>query len=148
MYWAAGYVALRMKNIQILGAYERDATNDHAKNTFTKLMNMGGLTLPLKTWLKDYYQMEAWFQAWHPKGSVRPGRGHMLNFVNFLKTKFSPEQYDDRVLIFVTKVFTRFRIRAMNKAARLLEKQKKRGKKGEKTKRGRMKTVEMSGKYH
>ena len=75
MYWAAGYVALRMKNIQILGAYESDATNDHAKNTFTKLMNMGGLTLPLKTWLRDYHQMESWFQAWHPKGSVRPGRG-------------------------------------------------------------------------
>ena len=66
----------------------------------------------------------------------------MLNFVNFLKTKFSPEQYDDRVLIFVTKVFTRFRIRAMNKAARLLEKQKRKWKKGEVTKRGRMKKLD------
>ena len=66
----------------------------------------------------------------------------MLNFVNFLKTKFSPEQYDDRVLIFVTKVFTRFRIRAMNKAARLLEKQKRKWKKGEVTKGGRMKKLD------
>ena len=66
----------------------------------------------------------------------------MLNFVNFLKTKFSPEQYDDRVLIFVTKVFTRFRLRAMNKAARLLEKQKRKWKKGEVTKGGRMKKLD------
>ena len=66
----------------------------------------------------------------------------MLNFVNFLKTKFSPEQYDDRVLIFVTKVFTRFRITAMNKAARLLEKQKRKWKKGEVTKGGRMKKLD------
>jgi hypothetical protein len=140
MYWAAGFVAMRMKGIQDLGDIEKRATNDHAKNTFTKLMNHGGLMMPLKTWLKDYMKMEAMFQSYHPKGSIRPGKGLMGRFFIELKKEFQ-SKYEDPVLKLVTKVLTRFRIRALNKVAK---KKRQQEKKGPKTARGRKKQVEMS----
>ena len=138
MYWAAGFVAMRMKDIQHLGDIERDATNDHAKNSLFKLINRGGAAMPLKTWLKDYMKMEAFFQEYHPKGSVRPDRGLMARF--FIKLKEEFPYYLDPVLFLVTKILTRFRIRALNKVA----KKKRLQKKGPKTARGRKKQVEIS----
>ena len=55
MFWAAGFIAKAMKNIQPLGTIEKFATTAHAKNKFTSLMNHGGLMMPLKTFLKTQY---------------------------------------------------------------------------------------------
>ena len=55
MFWAAGFIAKAMKNIQPLGTIEKYATTAHAKNKFTSLMNHGGLQFPLKTFLKAQY---------------------------------------------------------------------------------------------
>lgn len=52
--WGCGYVAKRMKNIQNLGDYEFNTTSEHAKMKFTSMINRGGLTIPTKTWRKDY----------------------------------------------------------------------------------------------
>ena len=139
MYWAAGFVAMRMKGIQNLGDIEKRATKDHAKNTFTKLMNLGGLTLPLITWLQDYMKMEAMFQSYHPKGSIRPGKGLMGRFFIELKKEFQ-SKYEDPVYKLVTKVLTRFRIRALNKVAK--KKRLQENKKGPKTPRGQRKDVD------
>ena len=136
MYWAAGFVAMRMKDIQHLGDIERDATEDHAKNSLFKLINRGGAAMPLKTWLADYMKMEAYFQGYHPKGSVRPDRGLMARFFIKLKEEFS--DYLPPVLFLVTKILTRFRIRALNKEA----KKKRLQKKGAKTPRGRKKDLD------
>ena len=54
LFWGAAYVAQRCRNVQDLGAYEKDATNLHAKNKFTTLINRGGLTVPTNKWLQDY----------------------------------------------------------------------------------------------
>ena len=143
MYWAAGFIAFKVKKIQKLGDYQHNATNDHAKNTFASLMNRGGITLPLKSWLKDYHAMEAMFQSYHPKYGIRPGRGLTSRFLIELKKKFP--KYADPVLMLVTRVLTRFRMRAMNKHAK--KKDRKRGTKkgkGEVTPRGRKKTVDLS----
>ena len=43
MFWAAGFVAFKMKHIQNLGAYQHNAKKNHAKNTITSHMNCGGL---------------------------------------------------------------------------------------------------------
>ena len=117
IFWAAGYIAHRMRKVQSLGAYQRDATTDHAENKFTTSLNGGGLVYPLKTWLHDYQSMEAYFQSYHPKGSIRPGRGLMSNFFNELKKKFP--SYADSVLHLVTRVLTRFRLRAINRNAKI-----------------------------
>ena len=55
MFWAAGFIAKTMKDIQPLGAIEKKATTAHAKNKFTSLINHGGLMMPLKTFLKAQY---------------------------------------------------------------------------------------------
>ena len=55
MFWAAGFIAKEMKDIQPLGAIEKKATTAHAKNKFTSLINHGGLMFPLKTFLKAQY---------------------------------------------------------------------------------------------
>ena len=59
----------------------------------------------------------------HPQKGLRPGRGLHYNFFKLLKEKFP--NYDERVLKFATRVFTRFRIRTMN----IIQRQKDRSKK-------------------
>ncbi len=82
--------------------------------------------------------MDKEFNTYHPKNSVRPGRGLFRNFFLLLKDKFS--DYEDPVLHLVTRMLTRFRIRRMNKEYRLAELKKKllkkKGKKSPKTLRG------------
>ena len=142
MFWAAGFIAFRMKEVQSLGTIQRYATNDHAKNTFFSLMNRGGATVPTKVFLKDYHEMESLFQAYHPKFGVRPGRGLTSNF--FIKLKKEFPYYLDPVLRIVTKVLTSFRMRALNNYHK--KKNRKRGtkKRGEVTARGRKNKVEFS----
>ena len=143
MFWACGFIAYKMKEIQpCLGTIQRYATNDHAKNTFFNLQNRGGATVPTKVFLKDYHEMESLFQAYHPKYGVRPGRGLFTKFFNKLKKEFP--FYHDPVLHMVTKVLTRFRIKALNNYHK--KKNRKRGtkKRGEVTPRGRKKTIEIS----
>ena len=151
MYWGAGFVAFRMKEIQNLGTYVQKSTRDYAKNKFAALLNRGGLQIPLKTWLKDYQAMSAYFQSYHPKNGIRPGRGLLNGFFNQLKKKFP--QYQDPVLHLVTRVFTRFRMRAVNKLLQNKKKYKPRKdpqnpQKGRKcspvTPRGRRKRVDQS----
>ena len=113
IFWGAGFVAFKMKDIQPLGAYERDATTAHAKNKFTSLVNRGNLQLPLKTWLKDYHEIERYFHSYHPKNGIRPGRGLLNNFFIQIKKRFP--NYDDRVLQLTTRVLTRFRMRKVNR---------------------------------
>ena len=95
------------------------------------------MTLPTQSWLKQYKKMDARFNSWHPKNSVRPERGLFRNFFNELKANFS---YDDHVLHLVTRMLTRFRIRRMNNEWRLAELkkklEKKKGRKSPNTLRG------------
>ena len=53
-----------------------------------KGINRGGLTLPTKTWLRDYKSMEHLFFSYHPKNSLLPGRGLIKNLFFLLKEKF------------------------------------------------------------
>ena len=143
MFWAAGFIACKMKGIQPeLGTIEKYATDDHAKNTHFSMMNRGGATVPTKVFLKDYHKMESLFQSYHPKYGVRAGRGLFYRFFIELKKQF-PIYYDP-VLKSVTKCLTRFRIKALNNYHK--KKNRKRGtkKRGEVTPRGRKKTVEIS----
>ena len=143
MFWAAGFIAFRMKEVQPeLGTLEKYATDDHAKNTFFSLMNHGGAQVPTNVFLKDYHKMESLFQSYHPKFSIRPGRGLTSNFFIKLKKEFS--YYKDPVLRMVTKVLTSFRMKALNNYHK--KKNRKRGskKRGEVTPRGRRKTVDFS----
>ena len=52
--WGCGYVARRMKYVQNLGDFAFNVTTIHAKPRFIIDMNRGGLTVPLKTWRRDY----------------------------------------------------------------------------------------------
>ena len=68
--------------------------------------------------------MEAMFQKHHPKNSLMLGRGLFSKFFAVLKNEFG-DKYLDPVLLLVTKIFTRFRQRAINYRARMAKKQKK-----------------------
>ena len=89
-------------------------------------MNRGGLTHGqhlTKTWLKDYEAIEKIFCAHHPPKSLRNERGLFRNFFNILKAKFP--HYNDKILHLTTRVFSWFRIRTINKLAKLKKKQRK-----------------------
>ena len=60
--------------------------------------------------------MEALFNQHHPKGSLKKGRGLIGDFFSKLKGTFP--QYHESVLHLVTRIFTRFRIRSINLAAK------------------------------
>ena len=68
--------------------------------------------------------MEAMFQKHHPKNSLMLGRGLFSKFFAVLKNEFG-DKYLDPVLLLVTKIFTRFRQRAINYRARMAKRQKK-----------------------
>ena len=64
--------------------------------------------------------MEGMFQQHHPKNGLRPGRGLFSSFFALIKKEF--DYYDDKVLLLVTKIFTRFRCRTINKLRKLKKK--------------------------
>ena len=61
--------------------------------------------------------MEHMFHGHHPQNSLRNEMGLFRNFFKLLKTKFS-KIYDDRILYLITKIFTQFRVRTINKLAK------------------------------
>ena len=99
--------------------------------------------------------MEAIFKEHHPKNSLKKGKGLFNEFWAKLKGTFP--QYHESVLHLVTRIFTQFRIRSINFAAKnkkkgprktvAFKKAAKEGK-GKKrapvTKRGKRKLVEMT----
>ena len=60
--------------------------------------------------------MEAIFQQHHPKNSLKKGKGLFNEFWAKLKGTFP--QYHASTLHLVTRIFTRFRIRSINLAAK------------------------------
>ena len=66
--------------------------------------------------------MDSMFQQHHPKDSLMLGRGLFSNFFALLKKEFP--MYLDPVLLLVTKIFTRFRQRAINYRAKMAKKNK------------------------
>ena len=60
--------------------------------------------------------MEAMFKEHHPKNSLKQGKGLFSQFWAKLKGTFP--QYHESVLHLVTRIFTRFRIRSINLAAK------------------------------
>ena len=62
--------AFRMKKVQKLGDYAKNATSAHTKNKFTSFMNRGGLTLSTREWVSDFMQMYSYFNGYHPKNSL------------------------------------------------------------------------------
>ena len=60
--------------------------------------------------------MDAMFQEHHPKGTLKKGKGLFMEFFAKLKKNFP--DYNDKVLLLCVKIFTRFRLRAMNYAAK------------------------------
>lgn len=148
IHWGSAYVAQRCKDVQVLGAFEKDATDMHVKNEFTSIINRGGLTVPTVDWLKDYRAMEQLFQYHHPPRSLRNERGLFYNFFQMLKAKFP--QYHDKVLHLVTRVFSWFRVRSINKLAKKKNRPRKKPK-SKKTKnetKKRPSPVTLRGKKH
>ena len=67
--WGSGYVVNRMKYVQPdLGDYFFNATNEHAKPTFIKKMNRGGLATPTKTFRRDYRLN--WQHLWSSRQAI------------------------------------------------------------------------------
>ena len=72
LHWIAGVIARRYKKIQPgLGAYTKDVSVEHEQNSFTTLMNRGGLTIPSKSWFNDLKVMDALFNDFHPKNCLQ-----------------------------------------------------------------------------
>ena len=70
--------------------------------------------------------MEQMFQSHHPPKSLRIERGLFRNFLQILKEKFP--WYKDKVLYLVTRVFTWFRVRTINKLAKKKKRPRKKSK--------------------
>ena len=136
LHWIAGVIARRYRKIQPeLGAYTKDVTRQHEQNSFTSLLNRGGLTIPTKSWFKDLKAMDVLFNNFHPKNCLRPGRGVTSHFFALLSSKFP--NYDPKILTLVTKFLTLFRTRTWN----ALAKHKKAGQKVENMKIPRIKKL-------
>ena len=89
--------------------------------------------------------MEQMFQSHHPRNSLRKERGLFRNFFQILKTTFP--DYQDKVLHLVTRVFSWFRVRAINKLAKKKKRPKKEPKiRGKNIKRKRKAPVTLRGK--
>ena len=141
-YWAVGFIAKKMSKVNPnLGAYAHNATREHAVSKYANIINRGGITMPTKSFLRDFKKMRKMFNDHHPTESLKRGPGLISNFFEVLKKKFA--EYHKKVLHLVARLLTRFRIRAMNRKEKELRK-KKRKAKGANTMRGRKKTVELS----
>ena len=142
-YWMSGYVAKKCAKIDpSLGAYEHNLTKDHAKSKYADLASRGGITRPTKKFLSDVKKMRKMFIKHHPKDSLKKGPGLISDFYEILKTKFS--HYHDKVLHLIARLFTRFRVRTINKIEKLKKKKRKSKKKGPKSLRGMKKQAEYS----
>ena len=116
LFWGSCFVAQRLGDIQELGTLSKNATNKHVKNKFTDNINRGALTVSTIKFHRDYKTMEHMFYGHHPQNSLRNEMGLFRNFVKLLKTKF--HYYDDSILYLITKVFTYFRVRTINRLAK------------------------------
>ena len=117
LFWGSCFVAQRLGDIQELGTKSKNATNKHVKNKFTDNINRGNLTVSTIKFHRDYKTMEHMFYGHHPQNSLRNEMGLFKNFMKLLKAKFG-KIYDDRVLYLITKVFTYFRVRTINRLAK------------------------------
>ena len=139
--YTSGFIARKMKKIDpSLGSYKHDPSPDQMSSKFLDLFSRGGLTFPGQTWHSNVKKMREMFLLHHPTNSLQSGRGVITNFFLRLVKEFPP--YDKRILHLVARMFTRFRLRWMNK----LKKQKKRGKgkKSNMTLRGKKNLAQLS----
>ena len=123
--YCSGFVAKKMKKINdSLGSFQNKPSPDQVSSKFLDEYSRGFMTYPSETWLGDMRIMREMFMEQHPKNSLQKGRGVTTNFFLLLVHHFP--QYDKRILHLVTRMFTRFRLRWMNKLAK---KKKNKGKK-------------------
>ena len=124
MKFVSGFVAKKMKKIDpSLGSYKHIPHHDQVSSIFLDYYSRGGCTYPSEQWLEDFKIMRQMFIDHHPKNDLKRGRGVITNYFLLIVKHFP--QYDKQILHLVARVFTRFRLRWMNRVA----KKKKKGKK-------------------
>ena len=115
--YLSGFVAFKMSSLEpSLGSYKHAPGPEQVPSEFLNLFNRGGLKHPSLKWLKDFRKITNLFDSFHPKNSLRKGRGVMFYFLELLKKEFG--QYDHRILYLVTRMLTFFRLRTINKNAK------------------------------